>query len=537
MTFQPRQYQIDTVEALHQHICTKRTNPCVVLPTGSGKSVVMAQTIHRWREQAPWVRGCILAHRKELVEQNAEKFRASFGADGVGIFSAGLGRRDYDSPILFASIDSIHKKSGELQPFDFIFIDEAHRIPPAGEGKYRTFIKGCKRFNTALRAIGWTATPFRMGCGSICHKNHVLNEICYEAKITELINDGYLCRLRSKVGKNQPELSEVKRNHGGDYINSALSRATNQTHLVERTIREAVAIIDAEQRNHIVFFCVDVKHCKRVSEALRRHGIHAPYLTGKTRQHDRDRLIRDFKAGYIRAICNVNVLTEGFDAPHIDCVVLLRPTLSPGLFSQMVGRGLRTCDGKSDCLILDFANCIDEHGPLDLLSDSQRVVMATCAECRESFSRAIRKCPECGWEIPTQEIERLEVVERERRMHGDKASEESILSTEPRTMKVDTVYVSRHVKPGLPDSLKVQYRCGIGMYREWVCLDHAGSAGQIAAKWWRLRFGGKSTVNDALGEMFLSQQILEWTKSITVKKPGKYFEIVAYNQPIMGDTT
>ena len=535
MIFQPRQYQINARMALHNHVCTKKTNPCIVLPTGSGKSVVMASTIQMWKEQSPWIRGCILAHRKELVVQNADKFRTVYDGSDIGIFSAGLGRRDYESPILFASIDSIFRKSGEFPPFDFLFIDEAHRIPPSGEGKYRTFIKGCRQFNQALIAVGWTATAFRMGCGPICHKDHILNEICYEAKITELINDGYLCKLRSKVGLTQPELGGVRRNNKGDYIVNSLSKATNKGHIIASAISEAVRIIKAENRKSIVFFCVDVGHCERISRELRTHGIYAPYITGKTRQHERDRIISDFKDGRIHAICNVNVLTEGFDAPHIDCIVLLRPTLSPGLFSQMVGRGLRPHRSKIDCLVLDFANCIDEHGPIDLLGDGQQVVMATCSQCRESFSRVIKVCPSCGREIPKQEIDRLEIVERERRMHSDKTSGKSILSDEPQILKVDTVYVNRHVKPGSPDSLRIQYRCGVGMYREWICLDHEGFAGVKAGKWWMDRIGDPSgvTVNEALNNMFLSQSILEYTKTITIKKIGKHYEIIAYNQPLI----
>jgi DNA repair protein RadD len=529
---QLRPYQVETIEALHSHICNKQTNPCVVLPTGAGKSVVMGAQIGRWHEQAPWVRGCVLAHRKELIEQNAAKLKALYPDLPVGIFSAGLGRKDYDSPILFASIDSIYNKSGEFPPFDFLFVDEAHRIPPNGEGKYRTFIQGCQRFNRELRVVGWTATPFRMNVGSICHKDHILNEVCYEAKVTDLIAAGYLSKLRSKVGEAQPDLASVKRNSGGDYINNSLAAATNKDHVVSAAVSEAVRIMRAENRQSVVFFCVNVEHCIKVHKELARLGVHAPYLTGKTKRDDRDKLVRDFKARRINAVCCVNVLTEGFDAPHVDCIVLLRPTLSAGLFSQMVGRGLRLSSGKDCCLVLDFANCIDEHGPIDLLGSDQRVVTATCAECRESFSRAIRKCPECGWEIPKREVERIEQAERKVRMHGDKASGRSILSCEPETHKVDAVFVARHVKPGSPDSLKIQYRCGLSVFREWVCLDHPGYAGQKAQKWWQERLGrGPATsVNEALGDMFLSQKLLEWTKTITVRRNGKYFEVVGYNQ-------
>lgn len=529
--FALRPYQTEAIEALHTHICTKQTNPCIVLPTGSGKSVVMAATIQQWRRESPWVRGCVLAHRKELVKQNSEKMRAVYPDGRIGIFSAGLGERDYESPVLFASIDSIYKRAGEFQPFDFLFVDEAHRIPPAGEGKYRTFINECRRFNQSLRVIGWTATPFRMGCGNICHKDHILNEVCYDAKITDIIAQGYLCRLRSKVGETQPNLKDVARNSGGDYRINSLASATNRVDVVSAAISEAVKIMSAEQRRAAVFFCVDIAHCERVSAELQKYGIYAPFVTSKTNAEDRDNLVRRFRSGEVRAICNVNVFTEGFDVSHIDCIVLLRPTLSAGLFSQMVGRGLRLHPQKDCCLILDFAGCIDEHGPIDLIHEDRRTVLAVCERCRESFSRAVRMCPQCGWEIPKQEIERLQECERGKNMHGTKPSNKSILSNAPQTYKVDSVYVSRHTKTGSPDSIKVQYRCGLSMFREWVCLDHPGYAGQKAASWWRQRFSGKpSTVSEALQDMFLSQTLLEWTRTITVRKSGKFYEVVAYNQ-------
>lgn len=525
-----RPYQLEAIEAVHNYICNKEGNPCVVLPTGSGKSVVMAALINKWKKITPNVRGCILAHRKELITQNASKFIEAYGSNGVGIFSAGLGQRDYKSPILFSSIDSIYNKSGEFKPFDFIFVDESHRIPPSGEGKYRTFILGCKKFNPRIPTIGWTATEFRLGCGAICHKDHILNEVCYKADINDLINQGYLCNLRSKVGENQPDLSEVRSNGKGDYVINSLANATNKGSVVQSAIAESVRIMESEQRKSAIFFCVDVEHSQRVSEELRKFGIYCPSITGMTKTKERDRIIEDFKNGYIKAICNVNVLTEGFDAPHIDTIVLLRPTLSAGLFSQMVGRGLRPYKTKSYCLVLDFAGCIDEHGPIDLLG-GDIVVMAICQECRESFSRAIKKCPICGWEIPKREVDRLEQVETERRMHGAKVSNRSILSGEPETLVVDSVYVSRHTKPESPDSLRVQYRCGMRMFRECVCLEHPGFAGQNARKWWKKRFGGdgKISINEVLENLLISQELLDWTKTITVKRNKKYYEVIGYN--------
>ena len=529
----PRPYQQQALHALHAHICTKKTNPCVVIPTGGGKSAMIAWQIMKWKTDAPQVRIVILAHRKELIEQNAKELQAMCPGFQVGIFSAGLGRRDYDADILFASIDSVFKKSGEFAPFDVAMVDEAHRIPVKGEGKYRTFLQGCRQNNPRLVVIGWTATPYRMGIGSICHADHLLHEICYEASITALIRDGYLCRLRSKIGVHQPNLENVIKT-AGEYSTSALAKRTNIDKVVNEAVGEAIRIMDAEERRHAVFFCVNVEHCEMVSAALWRHGISAPSVTNKTKAKTREKVADDFKAGKYRAICNVNVYTEGFNATVVDCIVLLRPTLSAGLFSQMVGRGLRLHVGKQDCLVLDFAGCIEEHGPIDMLGDDE-IRMAVCMECRESFSRATGVCPACGWHLPKIEIERADAVDAVKRMHSARISERSILSDIPEVFGVNEVYVSRHRKNGANDSLLVQYRCGMKFYKEWICLDHSGFAGIEAMKWWIKRFGvdGKEefpSVNSALGNMLTSQIIADYTKTITVKRDGKYKKIIGYNE-------
>ncbi len=533
----PRPYQQEAIDALHAHICSKRTNPCVVIPTGGGKSALIAWMIMKWKADAPQVRIVILAHRKELIEQNAQELQEMCPGFQVGIFAAGLGRRDYEADILFASVDSVFKRSGEFAPFDVAMVDEAHRIPIKGEGKYRTFLQGCRQNNPRLVVIGWTATPYRMGVGSICHEDHLLHEICYEASITSLIRDGYLSRLRSKVAIHQPNLDGVKKT-AGEYAVAALAERTNVDKVVDAAVDEAVRFMDQEKRKHAVFFCVDVEHCEMVSASLERHRIKAPSVTNKTKQEVRERVASDFKAGKYRAICNVNVYTEGFNATCVDCIVLLRPTLSAGLFSQMVGRGLRLHNGKSDCLVLDFAGCIEEHGPIDMLGDDE-VKMAVCMECRESFSRATGLCSACGWHLPKLEIERAEAVDAIKRMHTARISERAILSDIPEVHGVDEVYVSRHHKRGARDSLLVQYRCGMRFFKEWICLDHEGYAGQNARKWWIARFGlhlaargGVATVAEALGNLFTSQSIANYTKTITVKKEGKYNRVVGYNEEL-----
>jgi DNA repair protein RadD len=531
-TIVPRPYQSAALEALDAHMREKDTNPCVVIPTGGGKSILMAWAIQQWKQDYPPFRCCILAHRKELVEQNTKELMKLWPGVDVGVYAAALKKRAVDNSIIYASIDSVYNKWGEFAPFDVIIVDEAHRIPARGEGKYRQFINGCKKTNKNLKVIGFTATPFRMNCGPICHKDHILNEVCYDVNVVDLINDGYLCKLRSKVGDVQANMANVKRNSGGDYITNSLSEAVNG--VVQGAVRSAVQIINAENRKSIVFFCVDLKHCREVTAELRKYGIHAPQVTGKTSVQERTRIADAFKAGQLRAIANVNVYTEGFNAKRVDCIVLLRPTLSPGLYMQMVGRGLRIHQSKTDCLVLDFAHCIETHGPIDCI-DAGEVSVITCGECGDVFSRAVRVCPHCGWEIPKQEIERHEAAEREKRMHETEASKRSILSSEPEVYNVDAVIVSRHKKEGKPDSIKVQYRCGLQVFREWVCLDHEGYAGENARKWWFKRFGKTGpapSVGEALSDMFLAENINRVTEKIIVKQRGKYTEILSHKLTI-----
>jgi DNA repair protein RadD len=210
---------------------------------------------------------------------------------------------------------------------------------------------------------------------------------------------------------------------------------------------------------------------------------------------------------------------------------MLRPTLSKGLYAQMVGRGLRTHPDKTDCMVLDYAHCIDEHGPIDCL-EAGEVKLAECQSCGDVFSRAIRVCPHCGWEIPKQELEAAEAEEREKRLHEAEASNRSILGSLPETLEVSDVTVHRHRKPGAQDSIRVQYRCGLTTFREWICLDHDGFAQRKARRWWWARFGKAEaetvTVDSALADMLLDHRIKSVTAAITVVRRDKFSEIIDY---------
>lgn len=522
-----RDYQNEALEALSAHLASKQNNPCVVLPTASGKSLVMAETVRRWKESFPPFRCVVLAHRKELVDQNAKELIGIYPDADVGIYAAGLKSHDTEHTITFAGIDSVYDKAGHFAPFDVIIIDEAHRIPVRGEGKYRTFISDCKKFNNNIRVVGFTATPFRLGSGPVCHKDYILNEICYEANVGDLVRKGFLCPLRSKVSVHVPDLEGVKKS-GGDYQQKALGVLMGKGDLVGRTVYDALGHLDAEKRMCCIWFCVDVAHCSLVKGELEKRGETCACVTGGTPVQERDEIVEHFRNGKFRHLLNVNVFTEGFNVKQVDAVMLLRPTLSRALYVQMVGRGMRLHPSKTDCLVLDYAHCIEEHGPIDAPYDG-KVRVEICAKCREVFARGIRKCPKCGWEIPKQIIEEREKAERERKMHEDHVAQLAILGSTPTEYPVSSVMVNRHEKNGIA-SLCVTYRCGIQTFREWICLDHNGYALEKAWKWWRERFPERNvpTVDEALQDLFLGHDIASVTESVTVVKNGKYNEIISH---------
>lgn len=523
-----RPYQAAAKEALWDYIRHNDGNPMIVLPTGAGKSPLMA-SIAQDAVQAWGGRVGVLAHTQELVSQNADKLLQVWPEAPVGIYSASLRRRDRFDPILHLQIQSVHDKAHKFGKFDLLLVDEAHRIPTKSDGMYRRFIREARRFNPKLRVIGLSATPYRLGAGPVCGHENVLNEIVYEARIPELIDSGFLSPLRSIRGRAEADLSSV-RVRGGEYVEHELAAAVDDAWLIERAVSEMLA--HAQDRQHWIVFCVSVEHAEHVSQALQARGIESATIHGNTPKAERAEILARFQAGTLRALCNVNVLTEGFDAPHIDCVVMLRPTKSPGLFYQMAGRGFRKAPGKADCLVLDFAGNTLEHGPVDAIRVSKpkakgppRVATGQakeCPVCAALLPIAARQC-ECGHAFglggPT---------------HFDSPIDAPILSTEETeqarkimTSSVNSVRYERHEKVGKPPSLRVTYQCGLRRFSEWVCIEHTGIARAKAVRWWQERAPGTPpprTIEEALP--------LAWSLPtpvrITIDETNKFPEITKH---------
>ena len=431
-----RPYQAAAVEAVYRHLREKDNNPCIVLPTGTGKSVVIAKivsdSVRQWHGRV-----LILAHVKELLEQNSGKVKAFCPDIPIGIFSAGLKSRDTEEPVIVAGIQSVYNKACDLGAFDLVIVDEAHLIAPDGDGMYRTFLKDMKVINPRVRVIGLTATPFRLKGGLICQPENILNEVCYEAGLKEMIAQGYLSPLISKAGRTEANLDDLHI-RGGEFIGEEMAAAMDNEQIVSSACREIVDL--TRDRKSVLIFTTSVEHCKHVAEKIQAYsGQECAVVTGDTSAGERAEIISRFKGELVPAdlfgktkpqlkfLANVNVLTTGFDAPNTDCIVLLRPTNSAGLLIQMVGRGTRLSPGtgKTDCLVLDYGGNILRHGPVDMIRVKEPgagkggdAPAKKCPQCLALIHAAYAKCPQCGFEFPPSEKSNL----------SDRASSAGIIS-------------------------------------------------------------------------------------------------------------
>lgn len=524
-----RPYQDETVDAIFGFLRSREGNPCAVLPTGAGKSLVLAELC---REVAGW--GCrvlVLAHVKELLEQNAAKIRALAPDLGVGIFSAGLGQKDLGYTVTVAGIQSVYQLAAALGTINLVIVDEAHLIPPEGDGMYRYLLKDLLRINPKMRVVGLTATPYRTKAGSICGPDNILTHVCHEVSVTDLIAQGYLSRLRAKSGTDIADMSGVAV-RGGEYVAGEAQKAMDTDFLVESACAEIVRL--TEDRRSVLIFSAGVDHGLHIVRTLdEKHGVTCGFVDGKTSDADRDATLKRFQAGDLKYLCNVNVLTTGFDAPNIDCIALLRSTLSPGLYYQMVGRGFRIAEGKEDCLILDYGGNVLRHGPVDAIrlgsapkGGGGSPPIRECPECNEIVGISVKACPCCG--------HTFEVADEEAKAtHAPTAGTEAPVSQGAERIESRVIETRYHIhtkrnNEDAPKTLRVEYRLGlVDTVSEWVCFSHEGFARRKAEQWWAKRSTEPvpATTEDAY-ELAQAGSLAK-TKSIVVQKePGKFDKIV-----------
>ncbi|MDR9428950.1 MAG: DEAD/DEAH box helicase [Salibaculum sp.] len=520
-----RPYQNAAITSIYDYFQTNSGNPLVIIPTAGGKSLVMAAFIEGVLKAWPDQRILIVTHVRELIAQNHAEMIRLWPEAPAGIYSAGLGKREAQARILFAGIQSIHRRAQEIGHTDLVLIDEAHLIPGTSSTMYRRFLDGLAQINPALKVIGLTATPFRLDSGMLHEgKSALFTDIAYDASVRELIDQGYLSPLVSKQPATRLDVTKVG-TRAGDFIARDLAAAVDQ----EATTRAAVTEIIAygKDRKSWLAFCSGVDHARHVAEEFGRQGISCRTIFGDTPKEERDAIIAAFKRGEIRALASMGVLTTGFNAPAVDLIALLRPTKSAGLYVQMVGRGTRLAAGKENCLVLDFAGNVRRHGPIDLVRPKRpgeggggEAPTKVCPICESIIALSATECPDCGYEFPAREVK-----------VAPTAATLPVLSPKapksPQWLPVSDVSYRRHDKRGGRPSLKVTYSCGLASYSEWVCFEHQGYARQKAVEWWRKRAPGVD-VPHSVNRAIAQASCLTRPSAISVRPSGRYFEITGY---------
>ena len=547
-----RPYQQEAVAAVYRHLRSSKTNPCVVIPTAGGKTPIIASicsdAVMRWHGRV-----IVLAHVKELLEQAVDKLRAICPGVRIGVYSAGLGRRDTNADVIVAGIQSVYKRAHELGPFNLVIVDEAHLIPASGEGMYRSFLSDQAQMNPRVRVIGLTATPYRLDSGFICDQDNILHEVCYEVGVRDLIEQGYLCRVVSKCSVVDVDTSKLHV-RGGEFVASEAESLMDEEAIVTTACSELIDY--TADRHSVLIFACGIKHAEHIQQVLQDvHGVECGIVTGETPAAKRQEIIERFKAhpndmrsraGLIeplKYLVNVNVLTTGFDAPSIDCIALMRPTMSPGLYYQMIGRGFRLYKDKRNCLILDYAGNILRHGPVDLISpgksrrpagevqeeqkEERTPALKVCGSCRLVVDAKCTECPECGAELAVDLPAR----------HDTKAANAGVMSDETaeETHEVHDVLFRVHRKRDSPDdaprSMRVDYMISLDEWvSEWVCFEHKGYARRKAEQWWAERSNDPipSTAQQAVD--LAEAGALALTKRITIARRAgsKYWQVVGH---------
>lgn len=352
-----RPYQQKAVDATLAHFRKTRNPALIVLPTGAGKSLVIAELARIARGRV-----LVLAHVKELVEQNLQKFQ-NYGLE-AGVYSAGLQRKDSTEKVIFGSIQSVARADDSFfTDFSLLVIDECHRVSLEDGAQYRQVIEKLQRANPQICVLGLTATPYRLDTGWLYQYNYkhflrtaetrFFKKCLYELTLMEMIRDGFLTppvQIDAPVASY--DFSSLKLPEGSNSFRLADIEAIlkDQKRITPIIIQNIVEM--ASDRRGALIFTSSVRHAEEILTYLppRQSAI----VTGETANDTRDAIISRFKNQEIKFLVNVSVLTTGFDAPHVDLIAILRPTESVSLYQQIIGRGLRLYEGKQDCLVLDY---------------------------------------------------------------------------------------------------------------------------------------------------------------------------------------
>lgn len=485
---QSRYYQDEAEAAIHSYFANKNGNPVIALPTGTGKSIVISKFISNVLQKWPNQRFLMLTHVKELVEQNADKLLKIWPTAPLGIYSAGIGRKETHAPIIFGGVASVANNVEAFGHRDLVLVDECHLVSPKSDTQYAEVFLKLLQQNPALKIVGFSATPYRLGQGYITDGG-VFTDICYDLTgvdaFNRLIAEGYISPLIPKQTKTELDVSSVGAANG-DYKQNELQHAVDREKITFTALQELIA--HSHDRQCGLIFATGIEHAEHINTMLKEAFKETSVIIHSKKTKDENKTsLADWKVGKYKWAVSMNSLTTGVDNPMIDVIGMLRPTMSPVLWVQMLGRGTRPSPetNKQNCLVLDFARNTERLGPINDPIIPKRKGKGTgeapiriCDECGTYNHASARTCINCGtaFEIRTK-------------FKGNAGTQELISSGVPQVEYFEVTYViyNRHQKGDNPPTIRASYFCGMQKFDEWICLNHTGFARKKALDWLRQR--------------------------------------------------
>lgn len=387
--------------------------PCLAMPGGSGKSVVNAEIIRQTMEAMPSSRILMVVRSQELVAQNARALRKVWPGAPAGVVCSSLGRQEWGEPVTIASTGSVARHADRLGHIDLFLIDEAQDMSHDGDSQIRKLVASLRQTNPAMRIGGYSASPYRLGQGLLTDGDDAIFDAILEPVwIQELLNLGKLMPLKSKHTTFRMDTTGVDKVNG-DFVASQMeakfNTATNNNSVVAEVLTRAASY------RHWLVFCSGVDHARAVAAEFSAAGVTSDFVTAQDPKGVRKAKIAAFERGEVRALCNVGILTTGYDFPDLDCIVFLRDTMSPGLYLQSAVRGMRIKRHVDHCLVLDFVGVVARHGPVTNVEPPKKpgerkknadAPMKVCEACDELVMISATECPACGTPFPPAKQER-----------------------------------------------------------------------------------------------------------------------------------
>lgn len=472
-----RHYQREAINSFYDNF-NDNDSQLIVVPTGAGKSLIQSHIAND--AAVGGARVLCVTHRAKLIKQNYENFHKIFPRSDIitGIYSAELKRKEKNSQILFASIQSIGKK--EMPIFDLIIIDEAHLVPLVGSGLYLQFIEKQRLKNNKIKILGLTATPYRLDGGVLINQEkktnreaglfdkksykYIFDRVIYNVNMIDLISDGFLANLRNKILPNEISTKKISVRRGEFDEKEVENEFLSNIDKICLDVKEKTV-----DRKKVLIFAATQKLADIIAGKIGCNVYHSG-LQGP----EKEKNLRDFETGAEKYFVNVNILTTGFDFPAIDAIVLIRATLSVSLYIQMVGRGSRLAPDKVDCLILDYGGNIRRFGAINDPKIKQILLQGAGQKFTRETISVVNVCPLCFAPMSGQECLDCGHIMISDKIQAKPEAEKNIIKRdEPIKSIVDWVDVVEHIPiDGRESSAKIIYYTDRGTFYEWLAFNY-----------------------------------------------------------------